>query len=99
MKSNLKPSYPAVPKVADLAVIAYTDEVLSERACAIVVPRPGETASLAETAEMVDMAEYLRGLSIAIFKGPEQPERGDAAARHSLGRNLKRGIREELRHA
>ena len=36
------------PKVADVAVVAYPDDVLGERACAIVVPRPGETVNLAE---------------------------------------------------
>jgi acyl-CoA synthetase len=30
------------PKVADVAVVAYPDEVLGERACAVVVPRPGQ---------------------------------------------------------
>jgi non-ribosomal peptide synthetase component E (peptide arylation enzyme) len=28
------------PKVANVAVVGYPDEVLGERACAIVVPRP-----------------------------------------------------------
>src|ERR1700722_8202972 len=36
------------PKVADVAVVAYPDEIMGERACAVVVPRPGETVSLAE---------------------------------------------------
>jgi len=81
------------PKVADVAVVAYPDEILGERACAVVVPRPGETVSLAE------IVEYLRGLGIATFKLPERLELRDELPRNSLGKILKRELREELRHS
>jgi len=81
------------PKVADVAVVAYPDEILGERACAVVVPRPGETVTLAE------IVAYLRGLGIATFKLPERLELRDELPRNPLGKILKRELREELRHS
>jgi acyl-CoA synthetase (AMP-forming)/AMP-acid ligase II len=80
------------PKVADVAVVAYPDELLGERACAVIVPRPGQTVSLAE------IVEYLRGLGIATFKLPERLELRAELPRNPLGKILKRELREELRH-
>jgi len=79
------------PAVADVAVVAYPDEVLGERACAVVVPRPGATVTLPE------IVEYLRGLGIATFKLPERLELRDELPRNPLGKVLKRDLREELR--
>ncbi len=81
------------PKVADVAVVAYPDELLGERACAVVVPRPGEPVSLTE------VVEFLRGLGIATFKLPERLELRDELPRNPLGKILKRELREELRRA
>jgi acyl-CoA synthetase len=81
------------PKVADVAVVAYPDEILGERACAVVVPRPGQTVRLAE------IVEYLRELGIATFKLPERLELRDELPRNPLGKILKRELREELRHS
>jgi acyl-CoA synthetase len=81
------------PKVADVAVVAYPDEVLGERACAIVVPRPGESVTLEE------IVQYLRGLGIATFKLPERLELRAELPRNPLGKVLKRDLREELRQA
>jgi acyl-CoA synthetase len=81
------------PKVADVAVVAYPDEILGERACAVVVPRPGETVSLTE------IVDYLRGLGIATFKLPERLELRDELPRNPLGKILKRELRSELRHS
>jgi acyl-CoA synthetase (AMP-forming)/AMP-acid ligase II len=79
------------PKVADVAVVGYPDEVLGERACVVVVPRPGETITLAE------IIDYLRGLGIATFKLPERLEIRQELPRNPLGKVLKRELREELR--
>jgi non-ribosomal peptide synthetase component E (peptide arylation enzyme) len=81
------------PKVADVAVVGYPDEVLGERACAVVVPRPGETVTLEE------IVEYLRGVGIATFKLPERLELRDELPRNPLGKILKRELREELRQS
>ncbi len=79
------------PKVADVAVVAYPDDVLGERACAVVVPRPGGTVTLAE------IVGYLRGLGIATFKLPERLELREDLPRNPLGKILKRDLRDELR--
>jgi acyl-CoA synthetase (AMP-forming)/AMP-acid ligase II len=79
------------PKVADVAVVAYPDEVLGERACAIVVPRPGQAVTLAE------IVAYLRGLGIATFKLPERLKLRAELPRNPLGKILKRELRDELR--
>jgi acyl-CoA synthetase len=81
------------PAVADVAVVAYPDEVLGERACAVVVPRAGENVTLAE------LIEYLRGLGIATFKLPERLEIREELPRNPLGKILKRDLREELRQS
>jgi non-ribosomal peptide synthetase component E (peptide arylation enzyme) len=79
------------PKVADVAVVAYPDEVLGERACVVVVPRPGQTVTLEE------IVAYLRDLRIATFKLPERLELRDELPRNPLGKILKRDLRNELR--
>ena len=68
------------PKVADVAVVAYPDEVLGERACAVLVPRPGQTVTLAE------IVAYLRDLGIATYKLPERLELRDELPRNPLGK-------------
>jgi cyclohexanecarboxylate-CoA ligase len=56
------------PKVATVAVVAMPDPRLQERACAYVVPRPGETVTLEE------LMAYLASLQVAKFKWPERLE-------------------------
>ncbi|MGD0065371.1 MAG: class I adenylate-forming enzyme family protein [Streptosporangiaceae bacterium] len=79
------------PAVADVAIVAYPDDVLGERACAVIVPRPGQTVTLAE------IITYLRDLGIATFKLPERLELREELPRNPLGKILKRELREELR--
>jgi acyl-CoA synthetase len=81
------------PAVADVAVVAYPDEVLGERACAVVVPRPGQTVTLAE------IIGYLREVGIATFKLPERLEIRAELPRNPLGKILKRDLRDQLRHS
>jgi acyl-CoA synthetase (AMP-forming)/AMP-acid ligase II len=78
-------------KVADVAVVGYPDEVLGERTCVIVVPRPGPPVTLAE------LVDYLRGIGVATFKLPERLELRDELPRNPVGKILKRELREELR--
>jgi acyl-CoA synthetase (AMP-forming)/AMP-acid ligase II len=75
------------PKVADVAVIAYPDEILGEKACAVVVPRPGEVPALDE------IIAYLRELGIATFKLPERLEIVESLPRNPVGKVLKRDLR------
>jgi acyl-CoA synthetase (AMP-forming)/AMP-acid ligase II len=56
------------PKVSGVAVVAMPDPRLVERACAFVVPRPGETLTLAE------LTEFLQSRQLARHKFPERLE-------------------------
>ena len=81
------------PQVADVAVVAYPDDMLGERACAVVVPREGQDVSLES------IVAYLCDLGIATFKLPERVEIRSELPRNPLGKVLKRELREELRHS
>ena len=54
------------PAVSDVAVVAYPDPVLVERACAFVVPVPDSTPTLAQ------LREHLRAAGAAVQKSPEK---------------------------
>ncbi|NNN01598.1 MAG: acyl--CoA ligase [Acidimicrobiaceae bacterium] len=88
--SELETFIAGFPKVADVAVIAYPDEILGERACAVVVPRAGEVPTLDE------IIAYLRGLGIATFKLPERLEIVESLPRNPVGKVLKRELRTQF---
>lgn len=54
------------PAVALAAIVAYPDERLGERACAVVVPKPGQSVDLAE------MQEFLKSQKVAVQYMPER---------------------------
>jgi non-ribosomal peptide synthetase component E (peptide arylation enzyme) len=56
------------PKVASVAVVAMPDPRLVERACAFVVPQPGEPPTLAE------LVAFLESRQLARHKFPERLE-------------------------
>jgi len=56
------------PKVFSVAVVGMPDAVLGEKACAYVVPKPGQTFSFDE------MVAFLKEKGIAGFKLPERLE-------------------------
>lgn len=56
----------AHPSVAQVAVVAYPDERLGEKACAVVVPKPGETPTLES------ITSLLRERDISAQKLPEK---------------------------
>jgi non-ribosomal peptide synthetase component E (peptide arylation enzyme) len=74
-----------------VAVVGYPDELLGERACAVVVGRPGPLVTLAE------LVDFLRGIGVATYKLPERLELRDELPRNPVGKVLKRDLREELR--
>ncbi len=58
----------AHPKVTNAAVVPMPDPVMGERACAFVTLKEGEQFTFNE------MADYLKGKKIALFKLPERLE-------------------------
>lgn len=58
----------AHPKVASVSIVGMPDPRLGERACAFVIPRAGETLTLAE------IVQYLEGKQLARQKFPERLE-------------------------
>ncbi len=54
------------PAVAQAAIVAYADQRLGERACAVVVPKPGQTLDLAT------MVEFLKAQKVALQYIPER---------------------------
>jgi cyclohexanecarboxylate-CoA ligase len=54
------------PAVAHVAIVAYPDERLGERACAVVVPKPGHTIDLP------GIVEFLKAQKVAMQYMPER---------------------------
>ncbi|MGJ6963400.1 class I adenylate-forming enzyme family protein [Streptosporangium sp. G11] len=78
------------PAVAEVAVVGYADEVLGERVCVVLVPKPGQTVDLAS------VVDHLRGRGIASYKLPERLKLVEALPRNPLGKILKRELKESL---
>jgi cyclohexanecarboxylate-CoA ligase len=79
------------PAVAMAAIVAYPDERLGERACAVVVPKPGQGLELA------DMVRYLKEQKIAIQYIPEKLVVLDAMPTTPSGKIQKFKLREQVR--
>jgi cyclohexanecarboxylate-CoA ligase len=78
------------PAVAQVAIVAYPDQRLGERACAIVVPKAGQTLDFAET------AGYLKSQKLAIQYIPERLIVRDAMPATPSGKIQKFRLREML---
>ena len=66
------------PKVLDAAAVAMPDEILGERTCIYVVPRPGETVALPE------IIDFMKEKGIAVYKIPERLEVVEAIPRNPV---------------
>jgi acyl-CoA synthetase len=78
------------PDVAEVAIIGYPDDVLGEKVCAVIAPKPGRTVTLA------DIVVHLRDQQIATYKLPERLEIVDALPRNPVGKILKRELRDDI---
>jgi acyl-CoA synthetase (AMP-forming)/AMP-acid ligase II len=76
--------------IAEVAVVGYPDEVLGEKVCAVVVPKPGTTITLK------DVVDHLTAQQIASYKLPERIEVRAELPRNPVGKILKRQLRQEL---
>lgn len=79
------------PAVAMAAIVAYPDERLGERACAVVVPKPGQTINLPE------VVEYLKAQKVALQYIPERLVVMDAMPATPSGKIQKFKLRELMR--
>lgn len=76
------------PGIADVAVVAVPDPRLTERACAVVVPRPGVTVDLA------GLVAFLETKAIARQKFPELLEIVDELPKTPTGKVQKFRLRQ-----
>lgn len=79
------------PAVAQVAIVAYPDARLGERACAIVVPKPGQTLDFA------GMVDFLKAQKLALQYLPERLIVRDAMPATPSGKIQKFKLREMLR--
>ena len=78
------------PAVALAAVVAYPDERLGERACAVVVPKPGQPFDLPM------LVAYLKEQKVALQYIPERLEVRDAMPTTPSGKIQKFKLREQM---
>jgi 2,3-dihydroxybenzoate-AMP ligase len=80
----------AHPKVKTATLVAMPDAVFGEKACAFVVPHPGQMLSFEE------LVAFLRSQQIASFKLPERLEIVNELPVSPVGKILKRQLRDAI---
>jgi 2,3-dihydroxybenzoate-AMP ligase len=78
------------PKVKSVTLVAMPDDTFGEKACACVIPKPGETLGFDE------LIDFLRDKRIASFKLPERLEIVSEFPTSPVGKILKRELRERI---
>ena len=78
------------PKVKVVTLVAMPDPLFGEKACAFVVPKPGETIGFEE------LIAFLRQQKIAAFKLPERLEVVSELPLSPVGKIMKRQLREMI---
>jgi cyclohexanecarboxylate-CoA ligase len=81
------------PAIAQVAVVAYPDDRLGERACAVVVLKPGQALTLA------DLQVFLEGRGLTRQYWPERLEVRDALPMTASGKIQKFALRQMVRAA
>ena len=76
------------PQIAEVAVAAYPDKVLGERACAFVVQRPGANLTLPA------LLDFLRAQQMPTWQMPERLELLDVLPKSAGGKVMKNKLRE-----
>ena len=75
------------PAVLDVAVVPVPDDLLGERTCAFVAPRPGATAP-----DRNEAAAFLRERGLAPYKIPDRIEPLDALPVTAVGKTDKKAL-------
>jgi non-ribosomal peptide synthetase component E (peptide arylation enzyme) len=78
------------PKVLQSAIVAMPDEVMGEKACAFIVPRPGRGVTLAE------ICDWLRQNDVAKLQWPERVELIEAMPMTATRKIMKGPLRARL---
>lgn len=78
------------PAIAQVAIVAYTDQRLGERACAVVVPKPDQHLDFA------GMVEFLKAQKVALQYIPERLVVRDAMPATPSGKIQKFRLRDML---
>ncbi len=78
------------PKIKQIAIVSMPDSVLGEKACAYVVPTPGEKLSLE------DLTSYLKEQKVTKWKWPERLEVIDSMPISSGGKVKKLALHEDI---
>ncbi|MFC5522701.1 cyclohexanecarboxylate-CoA ligase [Polaromonas jejuensis] len=79
------------PAIAMAAIVAYPDERLGERACAVVVPKPGQSIDLPT------LVDFLKSQKVAVQYIPERLIVRDAMPSTPSGKIQKFKLRDMLR--
>jgi acyl-CoA synthetase (AMP-forming)/AMP-acid ligase II len=74
------------PDLAEAAAIGVPDEIMGERVCAVVVPKPGKTVTLES------IASFLTAQGAAVYKIPERMAIVERLPRNAMGKV----VRQEL---
>ncbi|MGL6223416.1 MAG: class I adenylate-forming enzyme family protein, partial [Steroidobacteraceae bacterium] len=80
-----------MPAVLEGAVTAYRDEIMGERICAVVVPKPGMHPTLE------DVRAHFATAGLALFKHPERIQRVEQLPRNSVGKVVRGELAGMLR--
>ncbi len=79
-----------LPAVAQVAAVAMPDRLLGERLCVYVVPRPGQSVTLDEIREAMDV------VGVARFKFPERLEIVPELPSTKVGKIDKKALRADI---
>lgn len=80
------------PKILRVAVVGMPDPIMGEKACAYVIPKPGEQFTFDE------MVHYLEGFKLAMYKLPERLEIRESLPITGTDKIAKGLLREDIRN-
>jgi acyl-CoA synthetase len=78
------------PKIYNIALVAMPDRKMGEKACAFIIPRPGQTVSLEE------VTSFLKDQKVAMFKLPERIEIVESFPMTPSGKIQKYVLRDQV---
>ena len=78
------------PNLAEVATFGVPDDVMGERVCVAVVPKPNATITLD------DVKAHLKQAGVAIFKWPERMIDVPALPRNALGKILRAELKKRV---